>query len=201
MFYSITGKIVVAAQNFCVVEAGGVAFQLACSDKSLAAFAKKGNETVTAYTYLAVREDAMELFGFATPEEKNLFTLLIGVDGVGPKAAVSILSVLSVEELSLCILSGDAKTIATAKGIGLKTAQKVILELKDKLAKNTPSAAVPAPGAAAESGGLDRTEAVNALIVLGYTPKDAAAAVQKAAPQAKNLQDLIRLALKSMGEK
>ena len=198
MFYSITGNLVYCGQNQCAVEAGGVAFALTCSDQSAGAFAAKNGEKVTAFTYLAVREDALDLFGFATLREKELFVRLIGVDGVGPKAAISILSALSCEDLVLSILSGDAKAIASAKGIGLKTAQKVILELKDKVQTN----AAPVSGSRAEAPGAfsgDKSEAVNALVVLGFQPKEAAAAVQQVAGRAKNLQDLIRLALQTRG--
>ena len=200
MFYSITGDLVFCGQNQCAVECAGVAFAMTCSDQTAGAFARKKGEKVTAYTYLAVREDALDLFGFSSLREKELFIRLIGVDGVGPKAAISILSALSCEDLVLSVLSGDAKSIASAKGIGLKTAQKVILELKDKVqsqgnAQNAAAQAAPSAPAG------EKSEAVNALVVLGYAPKDAAAAVQRVAGQAKNLQDLIRLALKSMGDR
>ncbi len=198
MFYSITGNLVLASRGVCVIETGGVAFSLITSDQTAGAFSAKSGEKVTAYTYLAVREDALDLFGFATLREKELFTMLIGVDGVGPKAAISILSALSPDDLTLAVLSGDARTISLAKGIGMKTAQKVILDLKDKLSR----AEAPAgASAAAEAPSGIRAEAVNALVVLQYPPREAAEAVKAVAPQAKDLQTLVKLALKHLGDK
>ena len=143
----------------------------------------------------------MELYGFAEREERELFIQLIGVSGIGPKAAIAILSALDARDLVMCILSGDAKSIARAQGVGLKTAQKIILELKDKVSRETASemnAAAATPSAPTDAGMA--TEAVNALVVLGYPVPVAAAAVRKAQGEAKDLEHLIRLALKSMNE-
>ncbi|MBQ3866683.1 MAG: Holliday junction branch migration protein RuvA [Clostridia bacterium] len=201
MFDYLTGTVAFLGQNTCVVDTHGIGWSLIVSDKSAGRLArqKEKDREVRVYTYLNCGSSdraVMELYGFALREERDLFTRLIGVSGIGPKAAVAILSALDVDELIMCILSGDAKSIARAQGVGLKTAQKLILELKDKVAKSGAEAA--ASPEAAVPGGSFSAEAVNALVVLGYPVPVAAAAVRKAEGKATDLEHLIRLALKSM---
>ena len=199
MFDYISGKLASLSADACVIDTQGVGWSLILSAKSAAQFS--GKEAVRAYTYLNVGSSdraTMELYGFATVQEREFFIRLIAVSGIGPKAAISILSSLSPEELALCILSGDAKAICAAPGVGMKGAQKIILELKDKIAK-TSVAQVSAPQVSSAPA-TSETEAVNALVVLGYPPATAAAAVRGVQGKATDLQDLIRLALKSMGE-
>jgi len=198
MFDYLSGTLSYLGQNQCVVDTHGIGWSLVISTKSAALFS--GKKEVRAYTYLNMGSGdraVMELYGFATQREREFFILLIAISGIGPKAAISILSVLSPEELSVCVLAGDARAITAAPGIGLKGAQKIILELKDKLAKSAATPSAPEPAAAPSS---DLSEAVNALVVLGYAPQVAASAVRLVADRAMNLQDLIRLALKSIGE-
>lgn len=155
-------------------------------------------EEVKIYTYFSVREDAMQLFGFLTKEELNIFKLLIGVSGVGPKGAINIISACPGDSLHMAILSGDSKTISKAQGIGNKTAQRIIIELKDKLdleeiigvqddTKETPQA----------KGVQDDT--IEALVALGYSQSDAFNAVKKVKDtNVMDVEELLKLALKNM---
>ena len=180
MFYSITGRVVHRDTQSVAVETGGVAFQCSTTLSTLKTIGEKGS-TATLYTYLNVREDALDLFGFATEQELECFKLLISVSGVGPKAALSILSELTPDKLALCLATGDSKSITRAQGVGPKLAQRVVLELKDKLAKGlelpADSPEIQAAGLAAADG--NASEAVSALTMLGYSQSEAAMAVSK----------------------
>lgn len=180
MFYSITGRVVHRDTQFVALETGGVAFQCSTTLSTLKTIGEKGS-TATLYTYLNVREDALDLFGFATEQEMECFKLLISVSGVGPKAALSILSELTPDKLALCLATGDSKSITRAQGVGPKLAQRVVLELKDKLAKGlelpADSPEIQAAGLAAADG--NAAEAVSALTMLGYSQSEAAMAVSK----------------------
>ncbi len=201
MFEYISGILCQVSAKNCVVETAGVGWNLIISAKT-AGFLS-GKKEAKVYTHLNMGSSdraTMELFGFASPQEREMFRMLIDISGIGPRAAISILSALSPEELSMCVLAGDAKALTAAQGIGMKGAQKIILELKDKISKNTTLAGTSSAPIAAENPS-DLTEAVNALVVLGYQPQVAASAVRAVSDRAKDLQDLIRLALKSMGDK
>lgn len=180
MFYSITGRVVHRDTQSVALETGGVAFQCSTTLSTLKTIGEKGS-TATLYTYLNVREDALDLFGFATEQEMECFKLLISVSGVGPKAALSILSELTPDKLALCLATGDSKSITRAQGVGPKLAQRVVLELKDKLAKGlelpADSPEIQAAGLAAADG--NAAEAVSALTMLGYSQSEAAMAVSK----------------------
>ena len=180
MFYSITGRVVHRDTQSVAVETGGVAFQCSTTLSTLKTIGEKGS-TATLYTYLNVREDALDLFGFATEQELECFKLLISVSGVGPKAALAILSELTPDKLALCLATGDSKSITRAQGVGPKLAQRVVLELKDKLAKGlelpADSPEIQAAGLAAADG--NAAEAVSALTMLGYSQSEAAMAVSK----------------------
>lgn len=198
MFYSITGKIVYIDTQSVAIETGGVAFRCSTTLTTLKRIGEKGS-TATLYTYLNVREDALDLFGFADEQELECFKLLIGVSGVGPKAALAILSELTPDKLALCLATGDSKAITRAQGVGPKLAQRVVLELKDKLAKGLELSAVTpeieAAGIAAAEGSA--AEAVSALTMLGYSQSEAAAAVAKL-DAALPVEDMIRQALKTL---
>ncbi len=198
MFYSITGKIVYVDTQSVAIETGGIAFRCSTTLTTLKRIGEKGN-TATLYTYLNVREDALDLFGFADEQELECFKLLIGVSGVGPKAALAILSELTPDKLALCLATGDSKAITRAQGVGPKLAQRVVLELKDKLAKGLELSAVTpeieAAGIAAAEGSA--AEAVSALTMLGYSQSEAAAAVAKL-DAALSVEDMIRQALKTL---
>ena len=197
MFYSVTGKVVAMEDNFAAVQCGGIAFRCMTTLNTLSKIGRTGEE-VTLFTYLNVREDAMELFGFYTQEELDCFKLLLSVSGVGPKAALAILSQLSPDKLALCVASGDVKSITQAQGVGPKLAQRVVLELKDKLSK-TVSSEVSASDSmfAAPSAKGSGAEAIEALVMLGYSRSEAASAIGKL-DKSLPVEELVRLALKSL---
>ncbi len=198
MFYSITGKVVYSDTQSVALETGGVAFKCSTTLTTLKKIGERGN-TVTLYTFLNVREDALDLFGFYTEQELECFKLLLTVSGVGPKAALSILSELTPEKLALSLATGDSKAITKAQGVGPKLAQRVVLELKDKLAKGlelpADSPEIHAAGLAAAEG--NAAEAVSALVMLGYTQSEAALAVSKL-DGALPVETLIKQALKQL---
>ena len=195
MFYSVTGEVVFSDLNSVAVSCGGVAFRCLSSANTLREI-KKG-ETVTLFTYLNVREDALDLFGFLEEYELEWFKLLIGVTGVGPKAALAILSEYTPERLALCISAGDVKAITKANGVGPKIAQRVILELKDKAKSAVSSSTEAGMLESVENVGKaeNTSEAVAALTMLGYTKSEASVAVGKIDPSL-NVQDIIKQALK-----
>ncbi len=200
MYAFIEGQVVEKTNNTLVLLAGGVGYLLNCSLATVSAAPQTG-ETMRCHTWLSVREDAMELFGFATKEEKQLFLMLLSVTGVGAKMALALLSTLSVQDLRLAILMEDEKTIARAPGVGKKIAQRIALELKDKLGqfdfsgggKGTASAAPAVPVAADNFA-----QAMAALTGLGYTPGEAREALQKIDNKEAPADELLRLALRSM---
>lgn len=199
MLYNLKGTLTVSDVNFIVVECGGVGFKCFTTLNTIKQIGKTG-DTVNVYTYLAVREDAMDLYGFSSLAELDAFKLLITVSGIGPKAAVSILSELSPDKLAVCIASGDAKSITRAQGVGKKTAERVVLELKDKMgaiAVGDVSDAVSS--AASVSANSDSAEAVEALVALGYAQSDAAVVVG-AMDKSLSVDEMIRLGLKQLAK-
>lgn len=201
MFYSITGNVVFQDLSSVALECGGVAFRLQCSANTLRDVDMNGK--LTLYTYLNVREDALDLFGFSTEYELEWFKNLIGVTGVGPKAALAILSEYNPERLALFISAGDSKAITKAQGVGPKLAQRVILELKDK-AKSAVSAQGEELSDVAAVSGMEDTsnvsEAIAALTMLGYTKTEASLAVSKT-DTSLSVQDIIKQALKILSKK
>ena len=200
MYAFIEGQVVEKTNNTLVLLAGGVGYLLNCSMSTIAAAPQTG-EVMRCHTWLSVREDAMELFGFASKEEKQLFLLLTGVNGVGPKMALALLSTLSASDLRLAIIMEDDKTLARAPGVGKKIAQRITLELKDKLGQfevsggSQPAVAnVPAAAALADNF----AQAMAALTGLGYTPAEARDALQKIDNKEAPADELLRLALRSM---
>ena len=198
MFYYVNGTVAHMAPYLAVIDCGGVGYACRTTNNTLARL-KKG-EKAKLYTYLNVREDAMELYGFFSENELNCFQLLIGVSGVGPKAALSILSSSTPENLAMSIITGDEKALTVAPGIGKKIAQRVILELKDKLAKGQ-----IAPGGESYGGtGVTvipenkSSEAAAALAVLGYSTAEIGAALKGIDLDALSLEDIIKQALTKM---
>lgn len=180
MFYSLTGNVIFTDLNSVALECGGVGFRCLTSANTLRDV--DVHEKTTLYTHLNVREDALDLFGFSTEYELEWFKLLIGVTGVGPKAALAILSELPPEKIALSVSAGDVKAITRAQGVGPKIAQRVILELKDK-AKSALSSFGEVTSQADEVaevfGSSNTSEAVAALTMLGYSQSEAALAVSK----------------------
>ena len=198
MYAFIEGKVCEKNAGELILLAGGVGYQINCSMNTLAAAPALG-ETMRCYTYLSVREDAMELFGFASREEKRMFLSLTGVSGVGPKMALALLGSMPLKELNLAILLGDVTALSRAPGIGKKTAQRIALELKDKVSQEDVSAVSVGGAAPVQSMAADGvTEALEALQALGYTPAEARNAVQSVRDQSDKTDELIKLALRSM---
>lgn len=175
MIYHLKGTLELCEEGSCVIDCGGVGYKLFISDNTYTAIVGKVGSELKLLTYLQVREDAVELYGFKTNDELSAFKLLITVSGVGPKAAMSILSLLTPDKLSMAIVGEDTKTIAKASGIGAKTAARVVLELKDKISKQVFAASTvggtQAPASFAKSSNL--SEALDALVVLGYSRAEA----------------------------
>lgn len=176
MFYSVTGKIIKTFVSAVAVECSGVSFKINTSLNTLKKIGGEGNKA-TLYTYLSVREDALDLFGFCDEDELECFKLLISVSGVGPKAALSILSLLTPESLALAVVSGDAKAVTKAQGVGPKIAERVVRELKGKLSSFEFSDNGELSDIADVSLNSDKSEAVGALQFLGYSQSEASRAV------------------------
>ena len=197
MYAFIEGQVCEKANNTLVLLAGGVGYQLSCSMNTLQAAPPVG-QTMRCHTILNVREDAMELFGFATREEKALFQSLTSVSGVGAKMALALLGSMPLRDLSLAILLGDVNALSRAPGIGKKTAQRIALELKDKVSQadvNAPDGGgTPVAAFAADY----MAEALEALTALGYSSVEARDALSKVKDQSEQPEELIRLALRSM---
>lgn len=200
MFYSITGEILYTDENSVAIDCSGVGFRCSTTFNTLRQLGPIGSKT-TLYTHLNVREDALDLFGFFDKTELDCFKLLISVTGVGPKAALAILSQLKPEKLALCIATGDIKTITGAQGVGTKLAQRVVLELKDKMKAGLPGGIgtdeADAAGAASESG--PGGEAVSALVMLGYSQSESSVAVSRL-PAGQTTEQLIKQALKNLAK-
>lgn len=196
MIAFIEGKVAEKNPGELVLNAGGVGFSLMCSSATLSAAPGTG-ESWRCYTVMNVREDAMELFGFATKQEREMFRRLCTVTGVGAKTALGVLSALPMRELSIAIVTGDVTALSRAPGIGKKTAQRIVLELKDKVEQQDVS--VPAGGAPASAPATSaEQEALAALQALGYTAAEAARAVSAVRGQAETTDRLIMLALRQM---
>lgn len=197
MFYYVNGIVAEIDANLAVIDCNGVGYACATTNYTISQL-KKG-EKAKLYTYLNVREDAVDLFGFASQSELNSFKMLLGVSGVGPKAALSILSSTTPGNLAMAVVMGDEKTLTAAPGIGKKIAQRIILELKDKLAKEQASGSfevggsVPVITKSSKAG-----EASAALAVLGYTSQDIAVALKGIDMETLPLEEIIRQALKKM---
>lgn len=175
MIYHLNGTLELCEEGSCVIDCNGVGYKLFISDNTYTSIVGQVGNKMKLLTYLQVREDAVELYGFKNNDELSAFKLLITVSGVGPKAAMSILSLLTPDKLSLAICSEDTKTISKASGIGAKTAARVVLELKDKIAKQAFATSDPGIAQATISIGKNSnlSEALDALVVLGYSKAEA----------------------------
>ncbi len=199
MFYSLTGTVTLTEPYLAVIDCGGVGYACNTTLTTLSALTK--GETATLYTYLYVREEIFDLYGFSTRDELRCFKRLLGISGVGPRAALAILSANTPERLALAILTGDEKALTTAPGIGKKIAQRIILELKDQLAKEQKAAGgnMPLPELSAGAAGPDKySEAAAALVVLGYSASEAAAALKGIEIESMSLEQIIKEALRHM---
>lgn len=201
MIYSVSGTLVHLEPGVAVVECGGVGFKCLTSMNTQRKLPNIGGQ-VKLYTKLNVREDAMDLFGFATLAELSCFTMLTGVSGVGPRVGLAILSELAPEQVALAVASGDSKALTRASGVGAKLAQRIALELKDKVKKMgvVTEGGAPVSPASVMSAAGNAANAVSALAVLGYTPSEAASVVAKF-DSSLPTEELIRLSLREMGSK
>ncbi len=205
MYAYIKGTLAEITEDAVVVEAGGIGYNIKVSTATAALLPGVGNE-VKIYTYTLVREDAFALFGFLTRDDLEIFKKLIAVNGIGPKGGLAVLSVMSADALRFAVMAGDAKAIAKAPGIGAKTAERVILELRDKISledtlKGLGESAGAAGNASGAQGGdnLMKREAIEALVALGYAASDATAAVKKVeVTEDTTSETILKLALKHM---
>ena len=201
MISYIRGELCDIEEQKAIVDVNGVGYGIYMHSR-LYPYSHPWSE-VKIHTYLNIREDAMQLFGFLTKEDLNVFRLLIGVNGIGPKAGLNILSCLSPDELRFAVLSGDAKAISATPGIGKKTAEKLILELKDKLniedmlehAAHGGDSEDLASGTDTASNTM-QAEAVQALTALGYGSAESLRAVKKSSPECSSVEDILKEALK-----
>ena len=206
MIAFVKGILDIVEEDRIIIDHQGMGLELLVPGSILPALPQVGNE-VKIYTYMHVREDAIQLFGFRTRDEKDMCRLLITVNGVGPKGALGILSVMDVDSLRFAILSDDAKSISRAPGIGSKTAGKVILELKDKchledMLGNLADTGEeqPAGAVSGEEEREARNDAVQALVALGYTAAEAAQAVRAVKTTADmTVEEILKQSLKTMG--
>ncbi|MBE7045036.1 MAG: Holliday junction branch migration protein RuvA [Ruminococcaceae bacterium] len=195
MYYYIKGIFIQKYENFIVVEAGGIGYRIYTPASVLDNLPPQGKE-VRLFTHFHVREDTQDLYGFLTEEEKNLFLQLLSVSGVGPKVALAILSVNTTASFAMAVITNDVKTITKAPGVGPKVAQRIILELRDKM-KTVDAAPDQETAQVLLQNENERSEAVSALIVLGYPASEAKKTVASL-PQDLGTEDLIREALKKL---
>ncbi len=202
MFYHICGELTYYESGMAVIDCGGVGYRLTVSGTTQNSFPPLNESKpprVKLYTHLSVREDAFELFGFSTQKELYSFKLLISVSGIGPKAAISILSSMTPEQFALAVVSEDTKSISRAQGVGAKSAARIVLELKDKLGSSDKSTGLSSDtfsAAASVTGGNNKlSEAQNALVVLGYSRAEAISALRSIKTENLGLEEIIRSAL------
>ena len=202
MFYYLKGELAYRDISTCVIDCGGVGYKLTVSLITSDALLTKLGKEVKLFTHLAVREDGVEMFGFGSYEEKECFNRLTSVSGIGPKAAMSILSTMTPEKLALAICTDDAKAIAKSPGIGAKSALRIILELKDKMSKDMANEKIINAGnydsAANYISNSNISEAMEALMVLGYDKNTVLSALKGIDPSITDSGEIIRYALKKL---
>ncbi|MEE1250503.1 MAG: Holliday junction branch migration protein RuvA [Lachnospiraceae bacterium] len=200
MYSYIKGELVESGEDYIVIEANNIGYQIYVPGQVFSELPPCGSE-IKVYTYLYVREDAMLLYGFLRKDDLNVFKLLLGVSGIGPKGALAILSVMTTDELRFAVLGEDEKAIAKAPGVGGKTAKRLILELKDKLKlEDTFEAALEHNvTVAASKGNSVKNEAVQALVALGYSSSEALKALQSVEiTEDMDVEEVLKGALKQM---
>lgn len=199
MYAYIKGKLEYKGGDYIIIDAGGIGYKVFTSLSTMEAAGQTGQE-FKAFTHLYVREDVMSLYGFASQEELGMFELLLTVSGVGPKAALALLSAVSPSKFGLAVITDDAKTLTRAQGIGAKMAQRIILELKDKIKKEqlALNTGTGLEKASAPGGNSRLSEAVSALMVLGYTPLEANRAIAAVYSEDLDLETIIKNALKGL---
>ena len=200
MYSYIKGVLAELEEDAIVVETGGIRYHIYTTGQTFSRLPSLGDE-VKIYTYLYIREDAMLLYGFCSKDELRVFKLLLGVSGIGPKGALAILSVMTTDDLRFAVLGDDAKTIAKAPGVGVKTAQRLILELRDKLSIEDAfeEKLSQAEDTARDKAKGAKNEAVQALVALGYSSSEALKALGGIEiTEETDVEDLLKAALKNM---
>ena len=203
MYAYIKGTLAYKHSDYIVVEANGVGYKISTSLSTIESAGSDGSE-VKVFTHLYVREDILSLYGFVSQEELGMFELLITVSGVGPKAAISMISAITPSKFGLAVITDDAKTLTRAQGIGNKMAQRIILELKDKIKKEqltAVSGSLKVQTISDAHGGSKASEAVSALMVLGYTAVEASSAVLAVYSDNMDIETIIRSSLKNLVRK
>lgn len=196
MFYHLAGTVSDLDINLAVVDCGGVGYAVNTTVNTLSKI--KLNEKAKLYISEYIKEDSFELYGFATLSEKRCFDMLLTVSGIGPKAAQAILSAATPEGLAIAIMNGDEKAITVAQGVGKKIAQRVILELKDKVSKEMGSSSVELPVIHSPADGDSRNEAVAALMVLGYSTPEINSALKGMDISGMSTEQIVKIALKNL---
>ena len=197
MFYYLSGTVALIDANLAVIDCGGVGYKCFTSNYTLASL--QTGKPARLYTHCNIREDAFDIFGFASREELGCFERLLGVSGVGPKAALAILSVVSPDQLTLAVLTQDEKTLTMAQGVGKKMAQRILLELKDKLGAQQLEISTGAQvSGAAPVHGSKTAEATAALASLGYSQAEIGAALKGLNVESMTVEEIVRQALRAM---
>ncbi len=199
MLYSLRGKLTLKEQNLFVIECGGVGYKCTCSMFTISQLPKVGEE-VFIYTHLNIREDSVDLFGFSSQSELSCFKQLISVSGVGPKAATSILSTITYEQLAVCIATNDYKSITKAPGIGAKTAQRIVLELKDKIKNEDIISGFNSNTIISQLDNPKLQDAISALMVLGFSNSEASYALSSCSSE-MSTEEMIKTGLKNLSSK
>lgn len=195
MIYHVRGELILCETDLAVIDVGGVGYKMTVSQNTSSHIRKHVGQTTLLYTYMSVREDAVELFGFRDSDELTAFKLLITVSGVGPKAAMAVLSIMTPDQLSAAIATDNVKAISKASGVGGKTAARIVLDLKGKMAKEFPVSGEEMPTEPITSAKSENmAEALEALIVLGYRRPEATEALRGLDPAA-DVSSLIKAAL------
>lgn len=195
MIYSLNGKVIEKLSDRAVIECFGVGYEVQMTRNGISALAAQGDNAFV-YIHMIVREDSIELFGFCNVSERDSFKTLLGISGIGPKAAAAVLSEFTPGELAAAVATGDTALITRAQGIGPKAAQRIVLELKDKLQGLS---SVPVRQSGVQQGGAAKTiEAIDALMTLGYTQHEAKRAVAAMDINEMSVEDIIKVALKEM---
>lgn len=192
MFDYIRGIVAEKQNNVAIIDVNGVGFKLCCSFNTLANLEKNAENTI--YTHFKVSENAMDLYGFATLDERTAFEMLISISGVGPKAAISILSVLTHSELAFAVIAGEPKQITKASGVGPKLANRIILELKDKISKEKDNIDISLPADTPAFGNSNVSDATSALYALGFNGDDIGKAIKGVSEDATS-EEIIKYAL------
>lgn len=193
MISTLEGKITLKAEKYAIIETGGIGFKLFCSEKTLTKMPSVG-QPVKLFTYLSVKENSWDLFGFLKFEELELFELLISISGIGPKTAVNILAAASVDDLEEAIVLGDETILGRVSGIGGKVAQKIVIELKSKVKKL-------AKGSGDKFKVADEIEIIDALVALGYRVYEAREALKQVPAGIRGIENRVKEALKRLGKK